>query len=162
MTRRAPSQRPFCFAYDSTERCETRKTTDILSAPPKLSLALSWKHVPRLLNFIGCYSWASSSAGRAPRSQRGGRGFESPLVHQHLLQAQQLTQPCEIRSVGRVGHFSDFCVLEAKTPCLLSLPILISIRAASEASCKPRTREFWRVQTRCAVALAELQLSPSR
>ena len=28
--------------------------------------------------------WASSSAGRAPRSQRGGRGFESPLVHQHL------------------------------------------------------------------------------
>src|SRR6516225_8685336 len=28
--------------------------------------------------------WASSSAGRAPRSQRGGRGFESPLVHQIL------------------------------------------------------------------------------
>src|SRR5437016_11308638 len=106
--------------------------------------------------------WASSSAGRAPRSQRGGRGFESPLVHQHLLQGQQLTQPCEIRSVGRVGHFSDFCVLGAKIPCLLSLPILISIRAASEAFCKPRTRGFWRVQTRCAVALAEPQLSPSR
>src|SRR5215469_17862196 len=52
-------------------------------------------------------------------------------------------------AVGRVGHFSDFCVLEAKIPCLLSLPTLISIRAASEAFCKPRTREFWRVPTRC-------------
>src|SRR6266849_10850558 len=100
---------------------------------------LCWQGLWRLLKF-SCCSWASSSAGRAPRSQRGGRGFESPLVHQHLLQAQQLTQPCEIRSVGRVGHFSDFCVLEAKIPCLLSLPILISIRAASEAFCKPRTR----------------------
>ena len=26
--------------------------------------------------------WAASSAGRAPRSQRGGRGFESHAVHQ--------------------------------------------------------------------------------
>jgi hypothetical protein len=26
--------------------------------------------------------WAASSVGRAPRSQRGGRGFESPAVHQ--------------------------------------------------------------------------------
>src|SRR5215469_10896008 len=106
--------------------------------------------------------WASSSAGRAPRSQRGGRGFESPLVHQYLLQAQQLTQPCEIRSVGQAGHFLDFCVLEAKIPWLLSLPTPVSIRAASEAFCKPRTRKFWRVQTRCAVALAGPQLSPSR
>src|SRR5215472_5728226 len=106
--------------------------------------------------------WHRILALSFPRSQRGGRGFESPLVHQHPLQAQQLTQPCEIRSVGRVGHFSDFCVLEAKIPCLLSLPTLISIRAASEAFCKPRTREFWRVQTRCAVALAGPQLSPSR
>ena len=72
----------------------------------------------------------------------------------------KLTQPCEIRSVGRGGHFSDFCVPEMKIRCLLSLPILISIRAASEAFCKPRTREFWRVQTRCAVALGELRLSP--
>ena len=28
------------------------------------------------------HSWGSSSAGRAPRSQRGGRGFESLLLHQ--------------------------------------------------------------------------------
>ena len=27
--------------------------------------------------------WAASSAGRAPRSQRGGRGFETRAVHQH-------------------------------------------------------------------------------
>jgi hypothetical protein len=38
---------------------------------------------------VKCYSediqatlWAASSAGRAPRSQRGGRGFESHAVHQ--------------------------------------------------------------------------------
>jgi hypothetical protein len=30
-------------------------------------------------------TWATSSAGRAPRSQRGGRGFKSPVVHQSLL-----------------------------------------------------------------------------
>jgi hypothetical protein len=32
--------------------------------------------------------WGRGSAGRAPRSQRGGRGFESPRLHQiinHLL-----------------------------------------------------------------------------
>jgi hypothetical protein len=75
-------------------------------------------------------------------------GVRIPSRPPTSLQAQQLTQPCEIRSVGRVGHFSDFCVLEAKIPCLLCLPIRISIRAASEAFCKPRTREFWRVQTR--------------
>lgn len=33
----------------------------------------------RLVNFWGC-----SSAGRAPRSQRGGRGFESHHLHQEL------------------------------------------------------------------------------
>ena len=103
--RRAPLRRPFCFV---------RRLCAMTAL--KLQVAVSWKEVRRLLNFMGCYSWASSSAGRAPRSQRGGRGFESLLVHQHLLQAQQLTQPCEIRSVGRVGHFSDFCVLEAKIP----------------------------------------------
>src|SRR6185437_6668208 len=30
-----------------------------------------------------CRSWAASSAGRARRSQRRGRGFESRAVHQH-------------------------------------------------------------------------------
>src|SRR5438046_3764159 len=42
-----------------------------------------WQHFSPLLRWI-CCSWASSSAGRAPRSQRGGRGFESLLVHQIL------------------------------------------------------------------------------
>jgi hypothetical protein len=55
-----------------------------VESPALVRLAVSWKQVPRLLNFIGRYSWASSSAGRAPRSQRGGRGFESLLVH-HLI-----------------------------------------------------------------------------
>src|SRR5262249_41624174 len=29
------------------------------------------------------FQWAASSVGRAPRSQRGGREFEPPAVHQH-------------------------------------------------------------------------------
>ncbi len=29
--------------------------------------------------------WAASSVGRAPRSQRGGRGFEPHAVHQDIL-----------------------------------------------------------------------------
>src|SRR5215469_12386021 len=91
----------------------------------------------------------SSFATRRP-------GVRIPPRPPTSLQAQQLTQPCEIRSVGRVGHFSDFCVLEAKIPCLLSLPTLISIRAASEAFCKPRTREFWRVPTRCVARPPDL------
>src|SRR5688572_22281024 len=34
--------------------------------------------------------WGSSSDGRAPRSQRGGRGFDSLLLH----------HPCSLRSLG--------------------------------------------------------------
>src|SRR5258708_35552973 len=30
-------------------------------------------------------SWAASSVGRAPRSQRGGRELEPPAVHHHAL-----------------------------------------------------------------------------
>src|SRR5579863_822773 len=36
-------------------------------------------------------SWGSSSAGRAPRSQRGGRGFESLLLHQFTHRADELS-----------------------------------------------------------------------
>ena len=38
---------------------------------------------PRRLQYRPPAPWGSSSAGRAPRSQRGGRGFESLLLH-HL------------------------------------------------------------------------------
>src|ERR1700687_3957655 len=57
--------------------------SDPVGAPQVVYRAkkLCWQGPRRLLKF-GCCSWASSSAGRAPRSQRGGRGFESPLVHQ--------------------------------------------------------------------------------
>ena len=37
--------------------------------------------------------WAASSAGRAPRSQRGGREFEPPAVHQNAWQMRQLRLP---------------------------------------------------------------------
>ena len=36
--------------------------------------------------------WAASSAGRAPRSQRGGREFEPPAVHQSLFSALSRTR----------------------------------------------------------------------
>src|SRR5262249_15915808 len=44
---------------------------------------------PRVMTYHGftscfCLPWASSSAGRAPRSQRGGRRFDPGLVHQIL------------------------------------------------------------------------------
>src|SRR5580704_12313011 len=38
--------------------------------------------------------WAGSSVGRAPRSQRGGRGFESPLVH-HSFSFSWLCASCK-------------------------------------------------------------------
>src|SRR5260370_38661450 len=56
------------------------------------------KHLGLLLKSI-CCSWASSSAGRAPRSHRGGRGFESLLVHQIL---KNLTDFSEFPSLARL------------------------------------------------------------
>src|SRR5262245_14129847 len=35
--------------------------------------------------YLGAVGWAASSVGRAPRSQRGGREFEPPAVHQISL-----------------------------------------------------------------------------
>ena len=43
--------------------------------------------------------WGSSSVGRAPRSQRGGREFESPLLH-HLLSLKTPVYPPYMRSKG--------------------------------------------------------------
>ena len=37
--------------------------------------------------------WAASSVGRAPRSQRGGREFEPPAVHQILQQFSEFLTP---------------------------------------------------------------------
>src|SRR5258708_5431075 len=61
-----------------------------------------WQASARLLKLC-CCSWASSSAGRAPRSQRGGRGFESPLVHQIL---KNLTDFSEFQNLARLAIWS--------------------------------------------------------
>src|SRR3989440_3087242 len=58
-----------------------------------------WQALAPLLKWI-CCSWASSSAGRAPRSQRGGRGFESLLVHQIL---NNLTDFSEFQNLARLA-----------------------------------------------------------
>src|SRR6267142_1738196 len=63
---------------------------------------LCWQGLRCLLKF-SCCSWASSSAGRAPRSQRGGRGFESPLVHQIL---KNLTDFSEFQNLARLAIWS--------------------------------------------------------
>src|SRR5687768_15185811 len=41
--------------------------------------------------------WAVSSAGRAPRSQCGGRGFDPPTVHHSFLNGRlaQLVEHCD-------------------------------------------------------------------
>src|SRR6516225_7466621 len=49
--------------------------------------------------------WASSSAGRAPRSQRGGRGFESPLVHHNLKEIHILANPPKFDQVAKVANW---------------------------------------------------------
>jgi hypothetical protein len=44
-------------------------------------LYVDFKDGSALLSIGYTFVWAVSSAGRAPRSQRGSRGFESPTVH---------------------------------------------------------------------------------
>ena len=39
------------------------------------------------------FSWAASSAGRAPRSQRGGQEFDPPAVHHMFREARRLQPP---------------------------------------------------------------------
>ena len=47
-----------------------------------------------------CRQWAASSAGRAPRSQRGGREFDPPAVHQNSLTNQPLRRaPHQVRPI---------------------------------------------------------------
>src|SRR6266436_8414358 len=77
---------------------------------------LCWQGLRCLLKFSRC-SWASSSAGRAPRSQRGGRGFESPLVHQTTfllsIAYRTFTLSLEQRGVAQVAQLSP----EFGIPC---------------------------------------------
>ena len=49
-------------------------------------------------------TWASSSAGRAPRSQRGGRRFDPGLVHQILQFTYIVFRNCKSHPTVRVGN----------------------------------------------------------
>src|SRR5690606_38508230 len=57
--------------------------------------------------------WAASSAGRAPRSQRGGREFEPPAVHQpslaRLARELRLSTPCHLPSLQAPPHSASDC-----------------------------------------------------
>jgi hypothetical protein len=53
-------------------------------------------------NMNGFWSWAASSAGRAPRSQRGGREFEPPAVHQVKTPANH-SNPHQIGPLAAAG-----------------------------------------------------------
>lgn len=59
------------------------------SIRPRATLS-GWSRCPS----ARAHRWGCSSAGRAPRSHRGGQGFESPHLHQF---------PC--RTVGRLGRW---------------------------------------------------------
>jgi hypothetical protein len=67
-----------------------------------------WRSQQPLLE---CFlQWACSSVGRAPRSQRGGQGFEPPHVH-HSKQTKRSTcgealRGLESQNIGCIG----FCI----------------------------------------------------
>src|SRR6266705_1656106 len=77
-----------------------------------------WQLPVSLLKFDG-YLWASSSAGRAPRSQRGGRGFESPLVHQFSF--KHLALACKVAS-GPAHRMPGFLLAQVQTTAGRCLP----------------------------------------
>ena len=68
--------------------------------------------------------WAASSAGRAPRSQRGGREFEPPAVH------QQFAQFCAWVT-GLRGRMCPLCA-HRKRVDRVELPIFGRMRVAFE------------------------------
>ncbi len=74
-----------------------REIFQIGTPPASLSV---WRPCAHLLESID--SWACSSVGRAPRSQRGGRGFEPPHVHQ--TQAIIFRTRVLRRAVGRASR----------------------------------------------------------
>ena len=61
--------------------------------------------------------WAASSAGRAPRSQRGGREFEPPAVHHYFLYPIRTVLP-RIPSIepGNVSRASTFIAIMRLCP----------------------------------------------
>src|SRR5580658_6933642 len=69
-----------------------------------------WRSQQPLLE---CFlQWACSSVGRAPRSQRGGQGFEPPHVH-HSKQTKRSTcgvvlRGLELQNIGCVGFAVEF------------------------------------------------------
>src|SRR5262249_11295813 len=68
---------------------------------------LQQPQVPRYAVASLTSAWASSSAGRAPRSQRGGRQFDPGLVHQALPRSKQ-------------GQISQARPNQLQAPCILS------------------------------------------
>ena len=65
--------------------CESRDKVKIDAC------STSWSCRP--VGACPCHLWAASSAGRAPRSQRGGREFEPPAVHQELSAIRRFPRP---------------------------------------------------------------------
>ena len=59
--------------------------------------------------------WGSSSAGRASRSQRGGRGFESHLLHQFFASEQKIggCRRGRNEAISRIGRFDATTIIQA-------------------------------------------------
>src|SRR5580704_11974999 len=94
-----PCRRSVGFAIGSSRRNQKRAISGIT---PTLCAIITTPNE----------TWASSSAGRAPRSQRGGRGFESLLVHQifnHFYCFSKLHEfPTAIRRDSLSPEWIDF------------------------------------------------------
>lgn len=59
--------------------------------------------------------WGSSSVGRASRSQRGGRGFESHLLHQFFAPEQKIggCRRGRNEATSRIGRFDATTIILA-------------------------------------------------
>src|SRR5205809_6737743 len=77
-------------------------------------------------------SWAASSVGRAPRSQRGGREFEPPAVHLFLTLPTQATGLCASCSQPLTGRFCSNCGEEAHDPTSLTVRHFLTHTLAHE------------------------------
>ena len=84
---RAAGESSTAESWDSATRVgrsETRMLELVVHDAPALA------HVSMRAACAPVQMWAASSAGRAPRSQRGGREFDPPAVHQILLTGKPL------------------------------------------------------------------------
>ena len=87
--------------------------------------------------------WATSSAGRAPRSQRGGRGFESHVVHHFFQVFLSLVLPSPLRNAA-VSAQSPRCARSQRSRTASVYQIVWIPTACRRRSRVTRGKRRWR------------------